>query len=487
MSIAEIEPKSLWENFQLLCDTPRPSNEEAELKRKIREKLAAFPVSIDEDAVGNLILRKAATPGYESASGVVMQSHLDMVAQQNEGTDHNFLTDPIKAYIDGDWVTASGTTLGADNGIGVAAILAVMTSEDIVHGPLEAVLTINEEAGMTGAKGLQPGLIDGKLLLNLDTEEEGELYIGCAGGVDVTGVLSYEPRAAETDMTYLHVSVKGLRGGHSGIDIHRGRGNALKLVARIVATLQKELGGVQVASLTGGSLRNAIPREAFANIAVLPVDVDKVKSILTAMQALFNDELGSVEPHISLAVELCDPQPLLADALVQRLLDTVAACPHGVFRMSADFEGVTETSNNLASVTMDDNHIRLECLTRSLKNSSRDEAAESVAAVFRLAGAEVAIEDPYPGWAPNKDSHLLETLSRLHQEVMGYTPKIQVIHAGLECGILGANYPDWDMISFGPTIRGAHSPDEAVHIKSVASFWDFLIAALKHLATTEKS
>ncbi|OZG74671.1 cytosol nonspecific dipeptidase [Hahella sp. CCB-MM4] len=483
MSIAELEPKALWENFQLLCDTPRPSNEEAELKRRIREKLADFPVTIDEDAVGNLILRKAATPGYESAPGVVLQSHLDMVAQQNEGTGHNFSTDPIKAYVDGEWVTASGTTLGADNGIGVAAILAVMTSGEIVHGPLEAVLTINEEAGMTGAKGLQPGVIKGKLLLNLDTEEEGELYIGCAGGVDVTAVLPFELQAAEPDLSYLHISVKGLRGGHSGIDIHRGRGNALKLVARVTTALQKELNGVRLASLTGGSLRNAIPREAFANVAVLPADVDRVNAMVAELQALFIQELGSVEPHISLAVEPCEPQSLLEDALAQRLLDTIAACPHGVFRMSADFDGVTETSNNLASVTIDENHIKLECLTRSLKNSSRDEAAESVAALFRLAGAEVAIDDPYPGWAPNKDSHLLATLSGLHQEVMGFEPKIQVIHAGLECGILGANYPDWDMISFGPTIRGAHSPDEAVHVKSVASFWEFLMAALKHLAT----
>ncbi|WP_020409925.1 aminoacyl-histidine dipeptidase [Hahella ganghwensis] len=486
MSIAELAPKEVWENFQLLCDTPRPSNEEAELKRKIREKLAPCPVSIEEDEVGNLILRKAATAGHENAPGIILQSHLDMVAQQNEGTGHDFLTDPIKAYIDGEWVTASGTTLGADNGIGVAAILAVMCSDNIVHGPLEAVLTINEEAGMTGAKGLQPGVIEGKLLLNLDTEEEGELYIGCAGGVDVTGVLSYEPEVPNSDLAYLHLSVKGLRGGHSGIDIHRGRGNAVKLMARIVSRLQEELSVLRLAALTGGSLSNAIPREAFANIAVLPADVEQVKAVISELQETFTEELGSVEPHIHLAMESCDSAALLPDPLTLRLLQTIAACPHGVFRMSSDFEGVTETSNNLASISMDDHHIRIECLTRSLKNSSRDEAAESVAAVFGLAGAEVSIEDPYPGWAPNKDSHLLATLLKLHEEVVGYQPKIQVIHAGLECGILGANYPAWDMISFGPTIRGAHSPDEAVHIKSVEGFWNFLLAALGHLAKASR-
>ncbi len=482
MSVAELAPSVLWRQFQLLCDTPRPSNEEALLKSRIRELLQGHEVTIVEDEVGNLILRKAASPGCESAPGVVMQSHLDMVAQKNEDTDHDFFTDPIRAYADGDWVTAEGTTLGADNGIGVAAILAVMASDDIRHGPLEALLTINEEAGMTGAKGLQAGMLEGSLLLNLDTEEEGELYIGCAGGVDVSATLTYVHEAPDPDLSYLHLAVKGLKGGHSGIDIHRGRGNAVKLINRTLRHLRQKLPSLRLATLTGGSLRNAIPREAFANIAVLPVDTARVHEELQSLQALYRQEFGTVEPNLQLSAAAIEAEPLLPEAFCERLQQTIAGCPHGVFRMSSDFEGVTETSNNLASVLMDHHHIRLECLTRGLKNSSRDEAADCVASVFYLAGADVEIGGQYPGWAPNKNSILLQSLTHLHEKVMGFTPKVQVIHAGLECGILGANYPHWDMISFGPTIRGAHSPDEAVNIASVAKFWEFLLATLAHLA-----
>ena len=487
MSVAELSPSILWRHFQLLCDTPRPSNEEALLKSRIRDLLQGHNVSVMEDEVGNLLLRKPASPGAEAAPGVVLQSHLDMVAQKNEDTRHDFSHDPIKAYVDGEWVTAEGTTLGADNGMGVAAILAVMTSDDIRHGPLEALLTINEEAGMTGAKGLQAGMLQGTLLLNLDTEEEGELYIGCAGGVDVSATLVYEQEAPAPDLSYLHLAVKGLKGGHSGIDIHRGRGNAVKLMNRTLMHLQQQLPGLRLASFTGGSLRNAIPREAFANIAVLAVDVAKVNDIIQQCLTQYRQELGAVEPNLHLSMSAIDAEPLLPEGLCERLLRTVAGCPHGVFRMSTDFEGVTETSNNLASIKMDSHCIRLECLTRSLKNSARDEAAQSVAAVFHLAGAEVEIEGHYPGWTPNKNSTLLHSLTHLHEEVMGFTPKIQVIHAGLECGILGANYPDWDMISFGPTIRGAHSPDEAVHIGSVAKFWEFLLASLDYLAGLKRS
>ncbi|MDG9666286.1 aminoacyl-histidine dipeptidase [Hahella sp. CR1] len=482
MSLSDLNPQPLWRFFQLLCDTPRPSKQEQLLKSRIREALAEYELEIIEDQVGNLIIRKPATPGYEDAPGVVMQSHLDMVPQKNEGSTHDFSKDPIQPYIDGDWVRARGTTLGADNGIGVAAILSVLTSKDMIHGPLEGLLTVDEEAGMTGAKGLQGGVLQGSLLLNLDTEEENELYIGCAGGVDIGGRFTYQAEPRDDRRQYWRIALKGLRGGHSGLDIHSGRGNALKLVNRALDQLRKQFPALRVASLTGGTLRNAIPREAFAVVAAPAEQGEAIARRISELQQLFMQELKSAEPHLHLTISETDAADLLPEDMVDRLQRVIFACHHGVFRMSADFPGVTETSNNLARVVMDNGHIEVHCLARSLVDSLRDDAAQSLASVFELAGAETSVGNSYPGWVPDKNSRLLDNLTRLHEEVVGVVPKIQVIHAGLECGILGANYPHWDMISFGPTIRGAHSPDEAVHAPSVANFWKFLEAALAHLA-----
>ena len=492
MTISHLEPKALWQHFQLLCDTPRPSNHEALLKQRIIELIEetnrskGTQITYFEDEVGNLILKKPAYASYEQAPGIILQSHLDIVAQQNEGTGHDFFNDPIKAYVDGDWVTAEGTTLGADNGIGVAAILAVLCDPNIIHGPLEALLTINEESGMTGAYGLSPQSLTGKWLLNLDTEEEGELFIGCAGGIDINADWTYTAEAENNNLSYIEVSVKGLKGGHSGVDIHLDRANANKLLIRILRLLGNECSQLRIASVHGGTMRNAIPREAFAVLAVPKQDLNKIEQALPQIQEIFQLEYKTTDPGLQITYQQTSSQPLIPNDIWSPIQLSLNASANGVLRKSNDFEGVTETSNNLSIVTAAKGKIEVQCLVRSLIDSQRDEAAASVSAAFQLAGAKVTLDGATPGWKPNKDSRLMKELSRIHAEKLGYPPKIQVIHAGLECGLLGQHYPHWDMISFGPTIQGAHSPDEAVKISSVATFWDFLKAGLQHLATVSE-
>ncbi len=490
MPLSHLQPNALWQFFQLLCDTPRPSQYEQLLKQRIRDEILGFnnaterPIEVSEDQAGNLILRKAASPGCASARGVILQSHLDMVTQQNAGTGHDFLTDPIDAYIDGDWVTAKGTTLGADNGIGVAAILAVLCNDGVRHGPLEAVLTVNEECGMSGAKGIDQSAISGSLLLNLDTEEEGELYIGCAGGIDVTADWEYLAEPPDTGMQFHRIMVKGLRGGHSGIDIHKGYGNAVKLINRLVRMIFEKYSDCRVACLDGGTMRNAIPREAVAVIGLQPGHHEHFQQLIAEAQTTFQHELSPIEPNLSISVEEATPEPLIPAQLWRQVSLALQVCPSGVFRMNPEFQGVTETSNNLASVRVAQGVIEVQCLTRSLIDTRQQDAADTVKACFELAEARVSTAGWYPGWKPDKNSKLLAELSQLHKKTTGKEAKIHVIHAGLECGILGSRYPDWDMISFGPTIRGAHSPDEAVNIPSVLTFWNFLLASLSHLAAT---
>jgi len=496
MPLSQLQPASLWHYFSTICSIPHPSKHEEALVAFILEEADKFGVVAERDSIGNVKLSKPASTGCEGAIPMVLQSHIDMVPQKNAGTEHEFETDPIQAYVDGDWVTAKGTTLGADNGIGVAAILAVMFAQDIEHGPIEALLTVDEEAGMTGAFELKEDWFSGKLLLNLDTEEEGELYVGCAGGVDVN--IRWPVALVNTDHTTseaLKISVTGLKGGHSGIDIHKGRGNANKLLNRVLLMLSQQM-DVGIADLQGGTLRNAIPREAFATIVVSKDAKPQLETLMSSIVDDIDDEYSFVESDLSIDLSNTEmPSSVMDQQATQGLLHAILACPNGVLRNSDRFDGVVETSSNLGIVSMEsvDEHqaskgdafVSLKFMTRSLKDHARDNAVQRIRSCFELIGAEVEATGAYPGWSPSENPALLESMQTVYQSLYGGVPNTQIIHAGLECGLLGAKYPHWDMISFGPTITGAHSPDERVNIPSVAKFWDYLIATLKHFSSKE--
>jgi dipeptidase D len=480
-SITQLTPATLWQIFYQLTQIPRPSKHEAAVIAWLQQWCDQQGLSHSLDQAGNLIIRKPATPGMENRKTVVMQGHVDMVPQKNADSSHNFEQDPIVTYIDGDWVTARGTTLGADNGIGVAAALAVLIEPGIQHGPLEVLLTIDEEAGMTGAKGLKPGWLEGEILLNLDTEDEGELYVGCAGGVDVSASVAMQWEPISEQSLAFEVAVTGLRGGHSGLDIDKGRGNANKIINRFLLESASEL-NLKVFEFNGGTLRNAIPRESFTKVVV---DADKeplFRQRLTAFTQTIRQELQRVEPNLSIAVSPIDnPHRVYTAEATERLLWAVAACTSGVTRMSDEFPGVVETSNNLAVVRSEGDDVRVLCLVRSLLNSARDDLALSLAGLFKLAGASVTVSGDYPGWTPNAESKILTLVIERYKALYGKAPEVKVIHAGLECGLLSEPYPHWDMISFGPTIRHAHSPDEKVHIESVEKFWRLLVDTLQHI------
>ncbi|SDJ54422.1 aminoacyl-histidine dipeptidase [Microbulbifer yueqingensis] len=482
-SIAELSPTPLWKHFAKLCEIPRPSKHEEKVVAYIIDFCKERGLDVKLDQIGNVIIKKPATPGMEDRKTLAMQSHVDMVPQKNADTDHDFLKDPIKAYIDGDWVTAEGTTLGADNGIGVAAILALLESTDIPHPPLEALLTIDEEAGMTGAKHLQPGHFEAELLLNLDTEDEGELYVGCAGGVDINISMPYTAESVPSDHKAFRLSVRGLRGGHSGLDIDKGRGNANKIANRIIDIAHRELSGLRIAGLDGGSLRNAIPRESFSTLTVPAGNAGRLMEIVLQESAVIKAELDN-EAKLDIALDETEaPSSIMDRDTQQRLVRAVRACPNGVERMSSDLEGVAETSNNLARVVTEhdgsDHQVRIQCLVRSLSDSARDDHALNVAATFQLAGADTSLDNPYPGWTPNMQSPLLALMKDVYKDMTGAEPAVKVIHAGLECGLLAKPYPHWDMVSFGPTIRRAHSPEERAHIQSVANFWDYFLRVVQ--------
>ena len=480
--IKDIQPKEVWSIFNEMLQIPRPSNHE----EKIQEWAVNFGKSLGletlKDEAGNVIIRKPATPGMEDRKGVVLQGHLDMVPQKNSDKKHNFETDPIEAFVDGDWVTANGTTLGADNGIGAAAAMAVFASKTLKHGPVEALLTATEETGMDGANGLKGGILKGDILINLDSEDEGELYVGCAGGEDATATFSYSEEEIPANFTALKLSVTGLKGGHSGIDIPLGRGNSNKIFFRILYAAQKT--GVRLASIDGGSLRNAIPRETFGVVAVDKKEVAGFISLVEQITTDVKNELSATEPELDISVEETGlPAKLIDSKTQQNLTAAVVACPNGVIRMSDSMEGLVETSTNLAIVKSDTAAKTVTCasLMRSSVDSARAELAMRMEAVFELADANVAFSGAYPGWKPNMDSPILKTMQEIYNDKYGKIPEIKAIHAGLECGILGGNYPDWDMISFGPTIRFPHSPDEKVNIATVQKFWDFLVATLENI------
>jgi len=479
--ILKLKPEAVWKNFYSLTQIPRPSKKEAQVIEFMKNFGESLGLKTVVDSVGNVIIKKPATPGMENKKTICLQGHLDMVPQKNSTVDHDFEKDPIDAYIDGEWVTARDTTLGADNGIGVAAAMAVLESKDIKHGPIEALFTIDEETGMTGAFGLKPDVLNADILLNLDSEDEGELYIGCAGGENTNMEFTYSEEDVPAGVSAYQVKVTGMKGGHSGLDINIGRGNAIKVLNRFLYQAAKDL-GARLASIEGGSLRNAIPREGFAVVTVPSDKKAEFEKAAAEYDKIIKNELGGAEPDISFEVsETAAPSKLIDKKTQDALIKAIYSTPNGVIRMSDSVEGLVETSTNLASVKSENGKIMLQSLQRSSVDTAREDICAAVRCVYELAGAEVEHSGAYPGWKPNMDSPILKKMSEIYKNDFGKTPEIKAIHAGLECGLLGAVYPNTDMISFGPTIRYPHSPDEKVNIASVQKFWDFLVKTLEQV------
>lgn len=479
--IRQLEPKALWKHFYSLTQVPRPSGKIEPVGSFLVDFGKSLGLETLRDEAGNVLVRKPATPGMENRKSVVLQAHMDMVPQKNSGVAHNFETDAIQAYVDGLWVTAKDTTLGADNGIGVAAAMAILEANDIVHPAIEMFITVDEETGMHGAFGLKPGFLQGDILMNLDSEDEGELYVGCAGGLDANISFAYnEVEVPEGDVA-VKISLTGLKGGHSGVDIHLQRANANKLMFRFLKTAVAEY-EARLASIDGGSLRNAIPREAFAVVTVPAEGVDDLMELVDEMETLFIAEFAGVEDNISLKAEVQNlPSGLLPEEIQDDLINAVVSAFNGVYRFIPELPTVVETSNNIAIIKSDGSAVEIKCLMRSSVDSRKEELASMIESNFALAGAKVVMTGGYPGWKPNLDSPILKTMTSVYESKYGKTPKIMIIHAGLECGILGTHYPDMDMISFGPTIRYPHSPDEKVNIETVGLFWDYLLETLKNI------
>ena len=479
--IRELEPKVLWSKFADLNAVPRPSKKEERVIEFIKNFGNKLDLKTEVDSVGNVVIYKPATSGMENRKKVVLQAHLDMVHQKNNDTDFDFDTQGIDMYVDGDWVKAKGTTLGADNGLGVATMMAILESDSIEHPAIEALFTIDEETGMTGAKGLSPDLLEGDILLNLDTEEDDEIGIGCAGGVDITATKSYEEEKMPDAYRSYSVKVKGLMGGHSGMDIIKGLGNANKMMNRLLVNTAEDL-KMRISEIDGGGLRNAIPRESEAIIAIPETEEESFKKEFESRAEAIKSEYASLEPNLSIDLQMVTSKNSIMDLKSQReVLLALAGAHNGVFRMSPEIEGLVEASNNIANVTLKDGKVHIKCLTRSSVESSKDDLANSLKSVFELAGFEVKFSGEYPGWAPNSDSAILKTLDEIYQRMHGEKADIAACHAGLECGIIGSHYPKMDMISFGPTIRGAHSPDERASISSAQKYWKFLLEVLKNI------
>ena len=479
--IRNLEPKALWNKFADLNAVPRPSKKEERVIAFMKDFGTKLGLETIEDEVGNVIIRKPATAGHEDKKRIVMQSHLDMVHQKNNDTEFDFDNQGIEMYVDGDWVRAKGTTLGADNGLGVATIMAVLESTTIEHPAIEALFTIDEETGMTGAMGLKGGILKGDILLNLDTEEDDEIGVGCAGGVDITATRTYTEEGLDDGLVGYEVKVAGLNGGHSGMDIIKGLGNANKMMNRLLYNAAENF-EIRISSIDGGSLRNAIPRESVAIIAVDENQKAAFEADFTDMAAAIHGEYASLEKELELSIKQIDldDNVMSLESQVQ-FLKAIYAAHNGVYRMSPDIADLVETSNNIARVIVKDGSIKIGCLTRSSVDSSKDDLANTLTATFELAGFDVALSGDYPGWAPNMDSAILKVLEAKYKEINNEAPHVAACHAGLECGILGQNYPEMDMISFGPTIKGAHSPDERASISSAQKYWDFVIEILKDI------
>jgi dipeptidase D len=479
--IEALVPAGIWQNFKNITLIPRPSKKEARMVDFIKKFGETHGLETHVDSVGNIVIRKPATAGMENLKGVVFQAHLDMVPQKNSDKQHDFEKDPIDAYIDGDWVKANGTTLGADNGIGVAAMLAVLESKALKHGPIEALFTVDEETGMTGAFALQPGQLKGDILLNLDSEDEGELYIGCAGGMD--GNIEFDYKAEKVPAGYIPylLRISGLKGGHSGIDINTGRGNSNQVLFRLLWGAERNM-GLRLSEVEGGNMRNAIPREAYAT-TIIPENREKAfLDEVKAYTRMILSELAATEPGLKIeCTRTSMPDRVMQPDLQKRLIAAVYCCPNGTIRMTDGIPGLVETSTNLAIVRTNGPVINVNCLLRSSVDSAKENLANSMRALFEMAGARVTFTGSYPGWKPNMDSAIMKTMDKVYQAKYGRKLEIKAIHAGLECGIIGGVYPNLDMVSFGPTIRHPHSPDEKVHVESVQKFWDFLVETLQNI------
>ncbi|GGA75043.1 aminoacyl-histidine dipeptidase [Neiella marina] len=476
--LSSLQPAPLWQFFQTICSIPHPSKHEEALATWICQWATEQQLDWQRDTVGNVIIRKPPSAGCEHLQTTVLQAHIDMVPQKGVTSRHNFEIDPIETIIDGDWLKANDTTLGSDNGIGMASCLAVLASDDLAHGPIEVLLTIDEEAGMTGAFGLEAGLLSGSILINTDSEQEGEIYMGCAGGIDANIKLAIERQAAKLPVAAT-ITIGGLRGGHSGVDIHLGRGNANKLLARTLLQLQHQQ-AIELVSFDGGSLRNAIPRDAKAVIRC--ADLAVLAEQVAILQSCYRNELSVSEPNLTLTVEASDnQQQVLTNASQQTFVQAMVATVNGVMAMSQQIDGVTETSSNLGVVTTADDHINVLCLIRSLIDSARLHTEQAIASCWQLAGATVEMSGCYPGWAPNPESPVMALVDKVYRANFSDEPKIMVIHAGLECGLFKNAYPDMDMVSIGPTIKFPHSPDEKVQISSVGNYWTLLTEILKSI------
>lgn len=475
--IRNLEPKAVWNNFANLNAVPRPSKKEERVRQFMVDFGNNLNLDTQVDPVGNVIIKKPASQGMENRKTIVMQSHLDMVCQKNNDTDFDFDTQGIQMFVDGDWVKAKGTTLGADNGLGVASIMSVLESDTIKHPAIEALFTIDEETGMTGAIGLQAGYLDGEILLNLDTEDDDEIGVGCAGGIDITGTKNYALQEVTKKAHAYKITVKGLQGGHSGMDIHKGFGNANKLMNRILYALKEE---ILIAEIDGGSLRNAIPRES--NTIFICENEDKMGEIYNAISIDLKNEYSSIEEDLEILLEETDiPKNTLSKTEQEMVLKTIYGIHNGVFRMSPDIEDLVETSNNVARVIVKDGAIKIGCLTRSSVESGKIDLAHHIQSGFELGNFDVELSGTYPGWKPNPNSAILKVMAKIYENRFNKKPNILACHAGLECGILGTNYPEMDMISFGPNIRGAHSPDERASISSTQKYWGFLLEVLEQI------
>lgn len=477
--ISELDPKVLWKHFYSLTQIPRPSKKEEKVivfMKKFGEDLGLETI-VDE--IGNVIIKKPATPGMENRKTVVLQGHLDIVPQKNSDKTFDFEKDPIEPFIDDGWVTADGTTLGADNGMGVAAAMAILESDDLQHGPVEALFTIDEETGMTGAFGLKAGILNGDILINMDSEDEGELYVGCAGGTNGNMKITFTEENVPDGHKAFKLELSGLKGGHSGIDIPLEKGNSNKLLNRYMWHAAKKH-GLRIGEIEGGSLRNAIPRESFAIVTVPAAGEKEFLECVKEYEEIFKNEFSSIDPGLKLEAKPAGmPESVMDKVSQEKLLNTIYACPNGVVRMSTDMEGLVETSTNLAIIKSEGNEIKIQCLMRSSVDTAKEDLKNMFTSVFEPAGVEIVFNGEYQGWKPNMDSSILKIMQDVYNKKFGKVPEIKAIHAGLECGILGGVYPNMDMISFGPTIRFPHSPDEKVNIETVAKFYEFLLETLK--------
>ncbi len=490
MSIKELDPQIVWKNFYALTQIPRPSKHEELAVEYMYNWGKEHGLETIKDEVGNIIIRKPATPGCENMKGVILQGHVDMVPQKNADTVHDFEKDPIQTWIDGEWVKAKGTTLGADNGLGLAMAMAVLESSDLKHGPIELLCTIDEETGMTGAMALKPGVLQGEILINLDSETEGELYVGCAGGLDASASATYVPADYDKNWLCYSLAVKGFKGGHSGMDIILCRGNANKLAARLLLELMLKA-DVRLLDFEGGTLRNAIPREAFATVYVPADKLAEAEKVFAEVSAAIKAEYAGTDPDSEFIFkpyecvegECCggDECKYVPEADAVRFVRAIIACPDGVERMSSEMPGLVETSNNLAMVKIEGGEFSVKTLMRSSVDTAKDALAQKFESVFALAGVETSFAGGYSGWAPNPDSAILATMKKVYNDLYGKEPAVMAIHAGLECGILSGAYPNWDMVSCGPTLMSPHSPDERANIPSVAKCWEFLKAVLENI------